>query len=486
MSLPSLRCHIKEYCANCSFAGVRFIADDTKHWSERLFWVILVILSWYGSALLIIAAWDAFVNNPISFGVETIYTDWDTKMPTVAVCETGNTNKIYNVSDTIWPPDHLTDLEDALKDIAYFRGVAYRLIQTCGQPKHPDHLCPMSNYSYYAKLIRGECHQILVNCSYNDQAFNCCDYFQPIDTDMGRCFIINSIQTTNPKPYPMHCNKEQKRGIMKFEVLIHSMVYTLGEDEVPSITTLQSSTLKIIPGNVYRRQVVVRNIENDPLTAETTPKQRACRFHSENEDGLYPQYSYSACTVRCRKMAQKRMCNCNDHFMLDTPEQERCNLSGIWCLQTHASQLTALKPKWATRSGLSCDCLQSCDETEITVIKDDVTPIRGKKKRTFVEIVLAYLPTERFKRKVVRSNLDLVVSIGSTAGLFVGASLLSFVELIFFFTIRFIGNSWIARQRNTGNINVPINATVNLNRKQNYTRYKLRINRTPRQKHFNN
>ena len=62
--------------------------------------------------------------------------------------------------------------------------------------------------------------------------------------------------------------------------------------------------------------MIVRNIENDPLITETTPKQRACRFHDENDDGLYPHYSYSACNILCRKRAQMEICQCNDHFML--------------------------------------------------------------------------------------------------------------------------------------------------------------------------
>ncbi|CAK1551060.1 unnamed protein product [Leptosia nina] len=52
-----------------------------------------------------------------------------------------------------------------------------------------------------------------------------------------------------------------------------------------------------------------------------------------------------------------------------------CNITGLWCLHLHASQLTTLKPHWEeNRAGLVCECLPSCDETEITVIKDVVTP----------------------------------------------------------------------------------------------------------------
>jgi hypothetical protein len=51
-------------------------------------------------------------------------------------------------------------------------------------------------------------------------------------------------------------------------------------------------------------------------------------------------------------------------------------------------------------------------------------------------MALTSLPTERYKRNVIRGKLDLVVSIGGSTGLFLGASLLSFVEIIYFFTVR--------------------------------------------------
>ncbi|XP_073956887.1 sodium channel protein Nach-like isoform X1 [Choristoneura fumiferana] len=455
MKMPPTTCKalLKDYCSNCTFAGVHFIADDTKHWFERLVWVALVALSWYGSAILIIAAWDAFRESPISFGVETTYTKWETKLPSVAVCETENTEKLYSVCDTIWPPGHLLDLEDTLKDLAYFRGISYSLTEVCAI-SNPDPMCLMSNYSYYANLVRSGCQEIITNCSYNDVPFNCCEYFQPIDTDMGACFIINSIQTKKPKLLPMISNMRSKSSILKFEVLLPSTMYTLNKEEVPSITSLQSSAMHLQLGHKYRRQVAVRDIDNDLLIVETTPEQRACRFHSENKDGLYPHYSYSACTVLCRKRAQLEVCNCNDHFMLGTPESDRCNVSGLACIHAHASHLTTLKPPWANRPGLSCDCLPSCEETEITIIKDVDVSLRSKKEKTkaYVEMVLAFLPTERFKRIVVRSRLDLVVSIGGTTGLFVGASLLSFVELIIYFTVRFAINIWLERQGRTNKV----------------------------------
>lgn len=47
-------------------------------------------------------------------------------------------------------------------------------------------------------------------------------------------------------------------------------------------------------------------------------------------------------------------------------------------------------------------------------------------------------PTNQYRRQALRTSLDVIVSIGGILGLFLGASLLSAIELIYYFTIRAI------------------------------------------------
>lgn len=65
----------------------------------RIFWLVFVALSWYASSLLIAAQYDAYLNNPISFVVETTYKDWNTYFPAVAVCENDNSKRAEEISD---------------------------------------------------------------------------------------------------------------------------------------------------------------------------------------------------------------------------------------------------------------------------------------------------------------------------------------------------------------------------------------------------
>ncbi|CAG9786712.1 unnamed protein product [Diatraea saccharalis] len=368
---------IKSLPATTSIHGFRFIADTKRHWSERFFWLVFVGLSWYGSFLLIVAQYDAFQNHPISFVVETTYKDWNTHFPSVAVCENDNSQRIEDVSDTLWGPEHDFNMEEVLKEIAFFKGITYYTSEFCGL-ENPLPECFSNNLSYYANLVRSSCEDTLRNCSWNDAPFRCCDYFRPMETEIGVCLAINTIQ-----------------GI---------------------------------------RLITIRNIENDAGARMIKPEKRKCRYTDENFLEVYRHYSYTACTVQCRKKAQLRLCNCTNFFMPNVPEHMKCNISGIMCLDNHVNLLSVLKAEWSLRSGLYCNCLPSCTEAEITTVKDFKTSI--SENFATVEVGLAMLPSERYKRNVVRGVLDLVVSTGGTGGLFLGASILSFVELLYILLIR--------------------------------------------------
>ncbi|XP_045448255.1 sodium channel protein Nach-like [Melitaea cinxia] len=426
---------IKSLPQTTSIHGFRYIGDFKRHWIERLFWLIFVILSWYGSMLLIAAQYDAFQNKPISFVVETTYKDWNTQFPSIAVCENENSGRIENVSDILWGQGHEYEIEEILKEIAYFKGVTYYVSDFCGTDNALEE-CFESNLYYYANLVRSGCREILSNCSWNDETFDCCTHFVPMETEFGKCYVINSIQGSKRKApnLEMISNRTTGPGMIKFDVSLPVKVFVLNEEEVPSLTSLGSDFISVTLEFNYRRQITIKNIENDVDARKIVPEKRKCRYINENILNVYPYYSYTACTVQCRKNAQMRLCNCTNFFMPNTSESEKCNITGILCLNEYVQQLSVLKARWSSRPGLHCDCLPSCTEAEISIVKDFNTV--NSRNRSTVQVELSSLPTERYRRNVVRGVLDLVVSTGGTGGLFLGASILSFVELIYILLLR--------------------------------------------------
>ncbi|KAK9746739.1 Amiloride-sensitive sodium channel [Popillia japonica] len=326
------------------------------------------------------------------------------------------------------------------------------------------------------------------NCKWNGEVFDCCKYFVPLDTELGTCYAINSKQTRDagaPR-LEMISNKDTGPGTLYLELFGNANVFIIGEQEVPSLTTLQTDILQVTPHiHFYRliainelttlqtdilqvtphihfyRLIAINEIDNQPEVKYVNVAQRNCRFMEENEGiDVYRYYSYSTCCVQCKetvaswkkmkasmKMAQLKTCGCVHHLTPRTPYEMQCTIEGLECLNDNYNNLAVLKASWSNRSGLVCECLPSCTELEIELVRDIKTGIH--EEYAIVEISLDRLPSERFKRNVIKGKLDLVVSMGGTAGLFIGASILSFVEILYYFFIRPF-NDYLIRRKQDG------------------------------------
>lgn len=115
----------------------------------------------------------------------------------------------------------------------------------------------------------------------------------------------------------------------------------------------------------------MKNIENDEGIRDVSIDQRNCRYYDENNLNVHKLYSYSACSVQCRKDAQLRMCNCTSHLMPNTDISMHCGMKGLICLNEHYEELSVVIAKWTSgRKGVVCDCLPSCTELDISVVLD--------------------------------------------------------------------------------------------------------------------
>lgn len=70
------------------------------------------------------------------------------------------------------------------------------------------------------------------------------------------------------------------------------------------------------------------------------PHKRKCRYIDENFLEVYRHYSYTACTVQCRRDAQLKLCNCSNYLIPHVPEHQKCNVSGIICLNNNVNLLS--------------------------------------------------------------------------------------------------------------------------------------------------
>ncbi|XP_069679711.1 sodium channel protein Nach-like [Periplaneta americana] len=413
-----------------------------------------VLLCWCGSAYLIRASWIAFQENPINFGVETTYLNWNTEFPSVVICEAKSDERIGDLIEKHRPEFFDEDDEDRFErrfdlltiyqEIAFFDGLPYTVQKECFDRQVYDEVmkCPKTDYFELAKWLRFNCTEIFHFCSWNDVQFNCCEYFLPLDTETGPCYAINNLNTRQQRHLDMISNKSTGPGAMTLHFREKIKVYVLSKEEVPHATSSDVTYFRMAKGSTFESYVKVNDIENDPAVRDIDIKRRSCRFADENFLDIYPVYSPSACEVNCRLKLQMKLCNCTNFFMPGVDKEYHCDIYGLLCLRSHVVELSTRKESLSSkRIGFYCKCEEGCT-TKIIAFVRFLREIRSKKETgiTRLKLKMNNLPSELFKRSVVRGKLDLVVSMGGAAGLFVGASLLSFVELIYFFTIRLFVN----------------------------------------------
>lgn len=468
----------KEYCLNCSLAGVCYIADSRYHVSERLFWVVCVILSWFGSYNLITNFMESYYKNLVSIGVISLLPTDTVNFPSIGLCEMGYTKENYveltAVIEEMRFPDpnnedgelveYNYDVEDFLTRVVFHNLYNFGSMSSYCVPyiNSADEIpCPVKDYQSYADRIRADCPKLFVGCSWNEKPFDCCKYFRPVKTSLGTCFLINSIQAVKKNGdnwLDMTVGKAEGNGLLQFSVTKSSALFFLNEEDIPHML-LTMMQFPIIPeGFDGDFQLGIKDMINEENVISVPIERRKCIFPDEDSGSAYKKYSFSTCVTDCVKQAQIKTCNCTHHnYIVDENDKSpACGYEGLTCLDEANLMLpqTTIMQPWRTE-GLVCKCLPSCTELQTFVIGRSSVLHEHSKLRN-VTISLQEMPTQRFFRQAVREKVDIVgellmelliflkkikllffsVSVGGILGLFMGASILSLVEFLYFFTIR--------------------------------------------------
>jgi amiloride-sensitive sodium channel len=183
--------------------------------------------------------------------------------PSAGVCEMGYTKEEYGeliiaIKDSMNPKwtdeqkeeNYNYDVEDFLMRVIFHNLYNYGSMSSYCTPyvdcKDDCVKCPMKGYQAFADRVRANCSRLFVHCEWNDKPFPCCQYFLPVRTTLGTCFLINSLQATD-KNHPTNWLKDMNVGMrignghLNITVTKSSALYVLNEEDIPHmlLTTLQ-------------------------------------------------------------------------------------------------------------------------------------------------------------------------------------------------------------------------------------------------------
>ncbi|XP_063235078.1 sodium channel protein Nach-like [Bacillus rossius redtenbacheri] len=135
--------------------------------------------------------------------------------------------------------------------------------------------------------------------------------------------------------------------------------------------------------------------------------------------------------MECRRSALQDWCRCSPYFYGRLGNITECGVKGMLCIAKHIDQLKAI-------ADTTCKCYQTCDVDSYGILEEISTEVSDEFDffgGTRFEWTLPTFPNIRLKKDVLFSSTNLLEAFGGTVNLFLGASILSGIEIIYYCTI---------------------------------------------------
>ncbi|XP_028179101.1 pickpocket protein 28-like [Ostrinia furnacalis] len=414
----SLRHQTTEFFNNSTLHGVRYIAEKERPFCEKFMWFSFTAVGAVTTCIIIVSLWEKFQTNPTITGLDTDFHNWDVPFPAVTLCD------VNPVDDEL--------LQEYIESIM-------TLIRALRTPS-----CLNGGW-----IVR-RCDSLFYDCEWKGDSEECCDLLVPVFTEMGFCYAFNSRHAEKTWPWQTQPQPDQfaeafihetdakwsflfnsYRNDTTIEVYIHSTEEAAG---------LEQSAQHSWDRRVEKVSFSVKHTYTTEDARQLSIRQRRCIFADEQKLETSNIYTYSTCMRQCRMQRSRAFCKCVPHFYPTTKGYRFCTVPELKCIADNVDAITDV-----TR----CSCELGCKHTVYEVEKlTEIDSMKASGSTSSLETEFVSWPMVRYKREVLFGWVDLLVSFGGIAGLFLGFSLLSGVELVYYFTLR----AWCAAVRDAGTL----------------------------------
>uniref|UniRef100_A0A182QA18 Uncharacterized protein n=1 Tax=Anopheles farauti TaxID=69004 RepID=A0A182QA18_9DIPT len=427
----------KEFFDNSTLHGVRYIAEEGRPFFERFMWFCFVAFGFIAAVVIIFSLWEKFQTNPTITGLDTDFHNQQVIFPTVLVCPTAPYDEDavrrealqylggYEEGSEVYEPflRLLTQLSyDNIREVAAMLSdmPSTQTLQTV-------------NLRELAFRVAVRCNDTFASCRYKDEDIDCCEMFKPLYTEHGFCYAFNARYTNNWQVEVLNTEvyvlfETDKKWALTFEPLRESNIFVHSYNEI-SGWDFQPQVMWDIDSKV-EFLISMKQTYTTEDAQQLSIGQRKCIFPEEEKLQYYQDaYTFSGCMKECRIAKSYKYCRCVPPFYAPVRALPTCATGSFQCLSEYTENITSI---------YSCqDCELGCLNTVYDIEKYSKI-MKTEEEQQEAQVTIEYLtwPIIRYKREVLFGWVDLLVSFGGIAGLFLGFSLLSFVEIVYFFTMR--------------------------------------------------
>ncbi|XP_055542870.1 sodium channel protein Nach-like [Wyeomyia smithii] len=471
---------LKLLCSETALHGYNHMVRKDYTSTERALWTVAVSSALVISIILLRYSWMFDTGaHTVSVMETTNYPVSNIPFPAVTVC---NLNKIsfksaLHKAEQMTRPDNMTAVELAWK----FRLLlhVYGLADSNEREYYELHNILRINNLEVAQLmgeIAQPCSSLLARCMWKGTLWRCENLFQTINSTEGMCCSFNyygrrsssSQKQTfgnvpneprrvtasglftglrvlmNPEIDDYHTTDVATAGV---RIMIHHPYdYPNGNIEAKIILPQMVALIPIQPKETYST--------NDVLSMD--PWDRFCYAHNEAKLSVMRRYSFENCMVECRARRVFERCGCIPYHLPNNGTVSCCQMEDMKCILENADLYQNAVPmfNWSImeirdRAYTLCRCLPNCASVQYPAemssrllnrsysdtAQDFYTGIKIK-DHSAVHVYYNDLVSTRFLKKVNQDWLDVLASFGGILSLFLGFSIITGFEVIYFFSIR--------------------------------------------------
>lgn len=296
-------------------------------------------------------------------------------------------------------------------------------------------------------------HRHKTKLDQTEQEINCSEYFKLHKTEIRECFIANSLYSSKPilntfdhlpLRYSNLENYERSLEIEYFDddfIILKAFIHS--PEELP-FNLIPTFRMKKAPAYTYIAINVVETI-NEKDVEDQPVSSRNCRFPEEYVIEGELGYSLSTCKYSRQMKEELKECNCT---LPIGPVPNNAPLCGVFDYECVAEKTRS--EDLQSHSNDPCQ-VPTCVGMEIITIGQFEEDVNGDVENVAVfKIDILNKPNSRYIRRVSITRLDMTgeikfqdvwqsasfnvsfsVQVGGIVGLFIGASILTFVEIIF-------------------------------------------------------
>ncbi|CAH1405219.1 unnamed protein product [Nezara viridula] len=480
---------LKEFTQNSTIHGVQHIFREGETPVHRLIWSVFFTICLTGAMYFIYDSWTGYVSVPIVMSVvETSYPLDAVYFPAVSVCPV---QKIVlskameyftkNLDNATLNDVGLNSFLKALTALQYplYRGLSLYLYESGGLLQKLEIL---NITELMLKSLPG-CEEIFFKCYWRGFVRNCCSLFHLQRSEIGFCYSFNSFTS---EKYKDCIYKDKEVELREHCILMTtsgtgpgSGVGVLFKSSNSSDQLLVNSNSKamiqmhhpneypepgmgtLIPIEMEKMNVLIKATvtESSDDIRKMHPAVSGCYFKDSKKSLITTIYSQKSCLFECRMSFLIKKCGCLPYYIVMEHFEKTCNATELLCIAAHKEELRFYRPPSASsevtedirNSSLDCThCLPTCNERHYEVVVIDFYTNTGLKKHKydgFVDIYYKDTGVVKYQREMSYNFIQLVVNLGGIGGLFLGASLLSLLEVVFWLSKALIIYIWPMKEK---------------------------------------